>query len=291
VPTTVQRFFIRAPDHLGDGVLAIPAIQSIAALGPAVVQGPRWAADLFSLPTIPIGHRADADVAVLFKPSLGAAWRVRHIPKRVGLSWDGRWPLLTHAIQGTHRHRVDDNAAIAAAVGACAPTLPSYNPRDVENIPEIPDNSVLLLPGTASPKTVRWQGFAALANNLPAPLFAGGPGDEEILAKVAGPHRILPTLTIPAFAAVAARVSAVIGNDSGLTHLATAARRGAGTDPSKVYIVYGSTSAARTGAPGATHLTGDKPDCWPCYQKQCPIHAPCRNAPVQLVGDALGLGG
>ena len=40
-------FLLRVPDHLGDGVMAIPAVQSIATLGAVRIVGPSWAERLY----------------------------------------------------------------------------------------------------------------------------------------------------------------------------------------------------------------------------------------------------
>ena len=73
---------IRAPDHLGDGVMALPAIRALAAAGPIRVYAPRWGAELYAgLEVLQVDVRPDAPVGVLFKPSFGAAWR-----------WRSSWP-------------------------------------------------------------------------------------------------------------------------------------------------------------------------------------------------------
>lgn len=287
---TAPRILVRAPDHLGDSVLALSAIRALAQLGPTTVVGPRWARELYAhlgVAVIGTRDRIDADLAVLFKPAFRAAWATRHVPRRVGLSWDGRWWLLTTAVVPTGRHRLDDFAALAAAAGAD----PSARaPPEFAGQPhEVPPDAVLLLPGTASPETVRWRAFRKLADALgDRAIFAAGPGEGGMLERIAGPHRRLPALSLPALAGVAARVRAVVGNDSGLTHLAAAARRAAGTDPSRVHVVYASTDPARTGPPGTTAWHGVRPPCWPCYRKRCPFGAPCRTASVQPLVDALG---
>ena len=279
---------IRAPDHLGDGVMALPAITALSRLEPTIIVSPRWGDALYAgLGTlIQPGGAPRADTAVLFKPSLGAAWAVRHIPRRIGLSTDGRWWLLTDAVVPTQRHRIDDFAAIAAAAGVEVTALPAYGPPAAT--PMVAPDSVLLLPGTASPHTARWKHFRALADALDGrAILTGGPGDEEALAEIAGPHRILPVLSLPDFARLAASVRAVVGNDSGLTHLAAAGRRAHGVDPRDVHVVFGSTDPVRTGAPGATFHRGAPPPCWPCYAKRCPWGAPCLELPADVVGAAL----
>lgn len=279
---------IRAPDHLGDGVMALPAISALAAMAPCLIVAPRWGAALYDgLGTI-LSRDASpkADVAVLLKPSLGAAWSTRHIPRRIGLSTDARWWLLTDAVVPTQRHRIDDFAAVARAAGAEVTGLPRYAPDGAA--PSVPEDAVLLLPGTASPRTARWKNYRALADALNGrAVFTGGPGDEEALAAIAGPHPILPILSLPDFSTLSAAVSAVVGNDSGLSHLAAAARRGHGADPADVHVVFGSTDPVRTGAPGATWHQGVPPMCWPCYAKRCPWDAPCLSHPAQSVLDRL----
>lgn len=280
----MPRILVRAPDHLGDGVLSLAAI---TALSPDTIVAPGWGGALYGhLPSRILSRRdvlPAADVAVLFKPSLRAALRVRHVPRRVGLSWDSRWPLLTDALPRGRRHRIDDYAALAALAGhAPADPAPSYPTR--ATAPPLPADAVLLLPATASTETVQWRGFRALADALGGrAVFTGGPGEEAQIADIAGPHTQLPPLSLPAFATVAASVSAVVGNDSGLTHLAAAARRAAGAPVRSVHVICASTDPHRTAAPGARWHNGPQPSCWPCYQKRCPFGAPCRDAAVAPV--------
>ena len=269
--------------------MALPAITALAKMEPSIIIAPRWGDALYGELTATIvqpGGALRADTAVLLKPSFGAAWAVRKTPRRIGLCTDARWLLLTHAVVPGQRHRIDDFAAIARAAGAEVEGLPDYAPPG--EAPEVPDDAVLLLPGTASPRTARWKHFRALADLLgDRAILTGGPGDEAILAEVAGSRRVVPMLSLPDFAALASRVSAVVGNDSGLTHLATAARRGHGADPRDVHVVFGSTDPVRTGAPGATWHRGPSPSCWPCYAKRCPWDAPCLELPAEMVAEAL----
>lgn len=283
----MTRIMARAPDHLGDGVLALAAL---TALQPTAIVAPRWGRELYGHITQTILHPSDplppADVAVLFKPSLRAAWTVRRIPRRIGLSWDARWPLLTDALPAGNRHRVHNYAALASLAGVSVDGLPAY--PTTQPAPDLPADTVLLLPTTASTQTVQWRGFRELADKLGhRAVFAGGPGEDAILADIAGPHRCLPADSLPRFAALANHVQAVVGNDSGLTHLAAAARRAAGVSVTDVHVVCASTDAQRTAAPGASTHHGPRPPCWPCYRKRCAWQAPCRNAPIDDVLEAV----
>lgn len=281
-------FLVRAPDHLGDGVLALPALAAVCAAGPTRVVGPPWVAALYG--HLPLASVPAPDIAVLFKPAFRAAWEARRVPCRVGLRSDHRAWLLTHAVAPQPGHRVEEFLAIARAagvVGSGLPTLPVTAPP-----PELPPRAALLFPFSASGATVDWPFYAPLADGLEAagfsPVFAGGPGQERRLAGVAGHHRVLPTLPLGEIAAAAVAAACVVGNDSGLTHLAAAARRGAGADVSAVHVVCGSTDPARTGAPGATpHRAAAPPPCWPCYRKTCSIGTPCLAVSWRSVAGAV----
>jgi ADP-heptose:LPS heptosyltransferase len=284
----MPRFLVRSPDHLGDGVMALPAIQALQRAGPVRVVGPSWAAALYGQNPADDGA---PDAAVLFKPSWSAAWGARRHPRRIGLATDGRWPLLTDAIVPGGRHRVADYNAVATVAGAQPAGLPQYVPPATER-PALPDRFVLLLPMTNSPETAGWTGFADLVKAIGPDqvVYAGGPGQEDALAAMAGPCRALPPLSIPAFAAVAAKATAIVGNDSGLTHLAAAAVRGVGGNCARVHVVYGATDPAHTGPPGTSVHRGTRPPCWPCYAKRCTLSqrpAPCLDAPSAPIAAAV----
>jgi ADP-heptose:LPS heptosyltransferase len=288
--------YVRAPSHLGDGVLALPAVRALAELGPLHIDGPAWAPLLYRhlLPARPPAARAR--VAVLLKPSFSAAWRalLRRHPRRIGLSTDLRGPLLTTRVRPGGGHRQADLDAVARAAGAVpqgAPRFPLVG-ADFAAAPDLRPGTVLLLPGSGSGDSVEWQGYRALADALRAAgrpvAFAGGPAERDRWPRLAGDHPVLPELSIGPFGAAAVRASAVVGNDSGLTHLATAARRAAGVDTASVHVVCGGTDPARTAAPGATPWTVDPaPACWPCYRKTCRQRHECLATPVDAVLAAL----
>ncbi|MEL6342813.1 MAG: hypothetical protein AAFV53_06745, partial [Myxococcota bacterium] len=189
---------VRAPDHLGDGVMALSAIQ---ALRPTIIIGPRWAPDLYANLGArihpPGGRWPDADLAVLFKPSLRAAIAARHARRRIGVSHDARWPLLSDVVPTGRRHRIETYARLARLAGApLDDPLPRYAPSAGPAVPEISRDAVLLLPGTASPETVRWSGFRDLADRLAgSAVFTGGPDEDAIVRAIAGPHRVIAPLS------------------------------------------------------------------------------------------------
>lgn len=300
------RVLVRAPDHLGDGVMALPALTWLAARCELVVLAPGWGPALYHHLPAQVAHRdqgpalaAGVSLAVLLKPSFSAAWQARRAPRRVGLATDHRGLLLTQVVPAPApgEHRADTLLRIACAAldqappGPALPTLPLGAEAAAALPADLPEDAVLLLPGTASGETVRWRGFGALAAALgPRALLSGGPGDEDAIAEVAAQApraRIVAAPALATLSALAVRARAVVGNDSGLPHLAAAAIRAAGGDPGRVHVVYASTDPARTGPPGTTAWPGPRPPCWPCYDKTCAIGAPCRDAPLAPLLAAL----
>lgn len=286
----MPRFMVRCPDHLGDGVMALPAIHALQAAGRVRLVGPKWAKALYG------DHQtgaADNEIAVLFKPSWSAAWSARHHKTRIGLATDGRWPLLTRAVIPGGRHRVADYQAVARAAGAAPSGLPTFVGDDAidPSHPPLPSNFVLMLPLTQSPRTAGWQGFGELAKRIGSDrvVFAAGPGEDAALRAMANASMVLPALGLGAFAVIARRAAVIIGNDSGLTHLAAAATRGASGDARKVHVVYGGTDPFHTGPPGTTPHHSAQPPCWPCYRKTCIFGslAPCLDTQVATLQTAV----
>jgi heptosyltransferase-2 len=287
----MPHFLLRAPDHLGDAIMALPAMRSISELGPCTVIGPTWS-DRLTV-DFTTNHRDKPDVAVLFKPSFSAAWKARRIPHRVGFPTDMRRLLLTRIVQIPDGHRRAQYAAIAHALGATTAAAPSFQPTPIERdrAPRVDPHTVLLTPVSRSQATVGWSGFRALADKLgDRAVFAAGPGECEALAAFAGPHRTLPPLSIGEFAAVAQQVESVVSNDSGLSHLASAARLAADRDPKTVHVIFGSTDSNHTGAWGCTTHQLPPLECQPCYKKKCriePRRPPCLTVPVQQIAEAI----
>lgn len=300
--------YLRAPDHLGDGVMALPAVALLAGHGAVTVAAPGWGPVLYrglGVTVVPRDQARDrargADLAVLLKPSFSAAWQARGAARRFGLPTDHRGLLLTDPVHTDALHRADRLWAVAAAAlgagglgegagneGAALPAFATDADDDAGLPGDLPDDFVLVLPGTASAETVAWRRVAALVDALgPRAVVTGGPGDEAAVTAIGG--RSLPAPTLPQLARLAVRAAAVIGNDSGLPHLCGAARRAAGRPVTDVHVVYASTDPARTGPPGSTPWHGPRPDCWPCYGKHCARGEPiCRDAEPGPLQAALG---
>lgn len=249
----------------------MPAIDALAAAFPVIIHAPRWGAELYAgLPVVTVDTPPGGDTAVLFKPSVGAAWRWRHVRRRVGI---GRAWLLTDALPARVEHRRDGYARIAAALGVIVAGPPRYRPRGAA--PDLPDGFVGLNPWSPT-RTVRWPHFRALADALAGPVvFFAGPGEGEAVRAIAGPHRVVEGLSLPDFAAALDRCRAFVSGDSGAAHFAAACG-------ARVIVLHGSTAASVTGVGEAIEATG--PWCRPCYRKSCPLGVACMDSiPVSAV--------
>jgi heptosyltransferase-2 len=272
----------RAPNHLGDGVMALPALQALASLGRLTIHAPGWGTDLYrgvDARVVPRGPVQGGQVAVLFPPSFRAAWEARRVPRRVGVAADGRRWLLTDVVErGLHRR--DTYAALAGAVGAEVNGPPVWHPRSGDPAVRVPEGHIGLNAVTPSGETVAWRGFADLARRMDRPVvFYGGPREAMAVDSVAGDHPRRVGLALPAFASALARCAVFVSNDSGAAHFARAC--GVPT-----VVVHGSTSPARTGPHGASAVEGEAA-CRPCYRKACRFGLECLQIEVDRVEAAV----
>ncbi len=265
---------IRAPDHLGDATMAVPAMRGLALAAPgSTVYGPgflRGLLDALGFPEValePATVVPGGGTGVLFKPSFRAAWRWRHLPRRVGLVGNLRAGLLTDPLAAVaSEHRRDGYARIAAHLGApvTAARRERAGPAGTGGAPRF-----LALNPWSPTATVRWPGFRELADllsdEIPVVFFAG-PGEERAVRAIAGPHPVKAGLALPDFAAALDGCALFVSNDSGAAHFADAAGV-------PVLVVHGSTDPALTGTGAA--VTGGPIWCGPCYRKTCVLGLSC----------------
>lgn len=263
--------------------MAMPAVAALAArFDETVVAAPAWGATLYRDLGVQVVARGEvpreADAAALLAPSFRAAWEARHLPRRVGVSWDLRRPLLSTVVARPEGHRSLEYAAIAAALGAMVEGPPCFAPTEAEReAASEPWGHAALAPISPSGETVMWQGFTDLAEQLPdAVVVYLGPGERwpsELPERVGQP--------LGELAASLERARVMVVNDSGLSHFARAV--GVPT-----VVVFGSTSPARTGASGCAPVEGPELSCRPCYKKRCAVGGvPCLEVDVSAVLDSI----
>lgn len=250
---------IRAPDHLGDAVMALPAVEALAALGPArVYTRGRWAPELYAgLELRPGDEPPEGDVGVLLKPSTAAALRWWRLPRRIGV---GRRWLLTDPVPGGG-HRREEYARVAAVLGVGPLGMPVYRPRGRAT----PLPAKIGLNPWSPTATVRWPFFRELADRLGEVVFFAGPG-EGAVRELAGPHPVVEGLSLPDLAATLQQLDLFVSNDSGAAHFAAACGL-------PVLVLHGSTDPALTGV--GRPLLGPPVACGPCYRKRCPHQLEC----------------
>lgn len=274
-----MRIAARAPNHLGDGVMALPALEALARRGALTIYAPPWAADLYRDVPARLAPRGPmkGDVAVLFAPSLRAAREARGIPRVVGTPTDHRRWLLTDVVtEGPHRR--DTYRRLAEAVGARVQGPPRWTVRPDDPRPELPAGHVGLNAVSVSGAVREWPGFLALADRLGQPVvFYGGPGEEARVAAVAGPFPRAVGLSLPAFAGALQRCAVFVSVDSGAAHFAAA-----GGVPT--VVVHGSTASEGTGPAGSFGVEpAAGPACRPCYRQRCRYGLECFDIPVEAV--------
>lgn len=270
----MTRIAIRAPDHLGDAVMALGAVQALAAIGEVTVYSRgRWRSELYAGIKVLQGDElpTEADVGVMLKPSWSAAWRWRHLPT-VGVGPQGRYGVT---LAECDEHRRDRYARIARAGGALHVGEPTYRPRGIA--PELPSSFVAINPWNPS-HAVRWSGFPALAQalgNLPVVAFCGPGEATQVRALLGSTVHVVCGLSLPDFAAALSRCVAFVSNDSGAAHFAAACGV-------PVVMVHGSTSPEQTGV-GTPVERASRLWCQPCYRKICLWGTPCLTVEVEAV--------
>jgi ADP-heptose:LPS heptosyltransferase len=282
---------VRAPDHLGDGVMALPTILTLAQKNPLIVISPKWGNELYMSPSIQVQSLSDEhppyERAFLFKPSFGCAWRFRHYKERIGIGHHNRGRLLTTSIQKRVEHRIDEYARLAQVVGLQPLNRPCWRSENPDLKLEV---DVLFVVGTASPKTVLYKRFAELiqqCSHLSCKIL-GGPGDEKTVKELSKHAPALPcNLSLSEVAQHARGAKWVISLDSGLGHLVTAVRNAENIPEKETIIIYGSTDPALTGPRGTTAVVPKALECWPCYSKNCHIQTPCLDHPPSQIKERL----
>ncbi|MBQ9727279.1 MAG: lipopolysaccharide heptosyltransferase II [Kiritimatiellae bacterium] len=200
-------------------------------------------------------------------------WLAR-IPRRRGTAFHARWALVNDRVRFSaderrlHQAREDFKIVCGDASGDTSDT--GFKPPRLDGaalaalgVPAGGGPLVGVIPGAARGPSKRWPHFAAaarlVAGSVPGVRFAvcGGAGEAALCGETAraiGPAAasLAGKTTLPRFASLLASCDAVLCNDSGGMHLASAA----GTP---VVAVFGRTDPDKTGpiGPGAIIVRAD----------------------------------
>lgn len=292
------RHVIRAPNHLGDVIMALPAM---AADGSDVVVR-SWLAPLMAMAELPgrvvpfdrgfagwrravRGLRAERfERGTLLTPSFSAAWLFRWagVSHLRGTATDGRSWLLRdrlprEALKG--RHRINqyklllgqdpDTEARNHRLRPPAPSLEEWRGRLGGA-----DLVVGLFPGSNAAAR-RWPAdrFGSVARALSRQgarvVVMGGPGERDVTSTVAaaapGALDAGGGTDLPGLAALLSLCHLVVTNDTGPMHLA-------GAVGTPTVTLWGSSDPAEVHPVGArdVRVTGADLPCKPCFKNQCP---------------------
>jgi len=289
---------VRAPNHLGDVVLALPALAAetcdvwvvrglapvlAMALGPERVRAFDRGAQGWLRATAEL-RRAGYREGVLLTPSFSAAWMMRWggVARLRGTGTDGRsWMLAERVTPAELRplHRINQYRLILGQDPSPEPRSHGIEvpaplaARWREELAGDGARLIGLFPGANAPAR-RWPAdrFAALARALCARgdrvVILGGSGERGVTAAVAGaaPGAIdLGGRTgLADFAAVLSVLDLLVTNDTGPMHLAGAV----GTSTVSLWGSSSPDEVRQTGAPDFG-VTGPDLPCKPCYRNHC----------------------
>ncbi len=232
------------------------------------------------------------------------------IPKRVGYKGEMRYGLLNvmhHDHCAAPRPMVSFYAALANTPAQHVPP-PSALPRPSLHVSDqrvaevvsrvglhMDQPLVLFAPGAEFGSAKRWptSHFAALAKAIQreradvqiALMGSGKDKDvcDEIVALVPGVRNLAGVTKLDEAVALIARADAMVSNDSGLLHIASALNR-------PIVAIYGPTDPLH--APPFSDVAASLSlglDCAPCKQRECPLghHRCMQNISAEMVWEPL----
>jgi heptosyltransferase-2 len=322
----VRRLIVRAPNWLGDAVMALPALAAlrrafdgrtlILAATPAIaplfeertsarpdeiltVDGAREAGQL---------RDARADAILLLRNSFGSAWTARRagIPERWGYSADWRRLLLTRAVPRPRRavHQVEYYLELVRGLGIEAASDESL-PR-VEPVSSTREKADAILAGAGVAPGERIVGFApgaayGHAKRWPpervAQVIAGIDATAVLLGAAADREtgRAIESSLPPG-----ARVVNLIGRTTLRQLVGVVARCAAfvSNDSGAMHVaaalgvpltaIFGPTDERATAPAGSADVISRKVFCRPCMLRECPIDHRCmKRIDVDAVQDSV----
>jgi heptosyltransferase-2 len=306
----LSRRIVRAPNHLGDVVAALPAIVAdgsdvlvLAWLAPLIAMAVTGADVIpferglggFARAAIELRRRRYAE-GVLLTPAFSAAWLFKcgGVPRLRGTATDGRTLLLSERIRPEALRAMHRSDAYKLLLGQDA----SGGPRGHRLVPpataverwraRLPTGEgpvVGLVPGSNAPAR-RWpaERFAELGALLAARgwrlVVIGSPTEAGLTARVAG--STLGALDVGGrtdlvdLAALLSLCELVVTNDTGSMHLA-------GAVGTRTVSLWGSSDPAEVRQVGApdVRVSGPELPCRPCRRNHC-----VRRGPGTVLADA-----
>lgn len=302
-----SRRVVRAPNHLGDLVMALPALA--AAGGDVLVV--RWLAPLLEMARaadaaaglgrvialdrgtagllraareVRAGHYQDG---LLFPPSFSSAliFALAGVPRRRGTPTDGRGLLLTDRVHwgdAGPAHRAARYLELVTGTPPAAPPVPYLPVGEAERerwsalVPDSAGETVGIFPGSNA-SSRRWDAerYAELAERVARRggrvVVFGSAGERALTARVAGSAALDMggRTDLPLLAAGLAACRVLVTNDSGPMHLAAAV----GT---RTISVQGPADPRVTRPLGEGHVLvwGAPIPCVPCVKNECPRSGP-----------------
>ena len=306
---------VRAPNHLGDLVMALPALASVPnadvvitrGLAPLLGLAPRTGVIVpfergrrgFTS-AVRVVRERNAQRAVLLTPSFSSALMMRlAVPHVRGTATDRRSFLLDDTVPAARARGRSRSALYVELVTGVPPDSPPIPRLDIDR--SMKDAwwrhagmdrrpMVGIFPGGNAPSR-RWDPvrFAAVADALVADALVvvfGGPDEQAITRSVAGRRAadFGGRTTLPMLAAALSECHILVTNDSGPMHLAAAV----GTP---TVSLFGAGDPVETAVVGAAHTLLRHPElpCVPCVRNECPrrgagyVLPEARNECLQLI--------
>ncbi len=293
---TVRDTIVRAPNHLGDVVLSLPALHAanadvliLGGLAPLLALA-GLGGRVLPLTRGPAGTVAAARAlraarytrGVLLPPSFSSAliFALGGVPVRRGADTDGRRALLTDPVSGeslSAYHRASQYMVLIGGGSPSAPPTPQLevpnDARDAFRAKVGRDRILGVFPGGNAPSR-RWapERFAELvrreAGHGRNVVVFGGPNERALTARVAGSAAVdLGGQTdLAQLAAGIASCDLLVTNDTGPLHLAAAV----GTP---TVSLWGAGDPRVTGPLGSGNRVLRHPElaCVPCTKNECPL--------------------
>lgn len=292
-----ERTVVRAPNHLGDVVMSLPALHASNGADVVVLRGLAPLLEMAGVArVIPLNRGTRGFLAaarairsghykrgILLPPSLSSAllFTAGGVQGRRGTPTDGRAALLHERVPSAELQTLHRAAGYVRLVTGVAPTnVPEPRLRIPGELRErwrklagaAAEPWLAVFPGSNAPSR-RWDParFTELVTRMTTRGFRvavfGGPAERELTRTVAGKTGLdLGGRTdLPLLAAGLAECSLLVTNDSGPMHLAAAV----GTP---TVSLWGPGDPLSSGPAGDAHRLVRHPElpCVPCVKNECP---------------------